>query len=278
MSSACEEQQLILSRVDAGIGTVTLNRPSESNAMTQPLWGAILRVLQQFAADDAVRVIVITGAGPAFCAGADISRLRKWASGDEADLPLTRPSPAIARKLDLPPGFDDRFSYFAQIPKPVLAAINGAAVGSGFALAMYSDIRFATPNAKLSVGFGKLGLIGEMALPWILSRITAPHIAADLLFSSRVVTGSEAAQLGIINRTFPEEQFLQSVHDYAREIVTTGTLWALGKMKQQLYRGLMQSLDEAMREYYPIMRESLRREEFAARLSSMLAGLNKGRK
>lgn len=263
--------------VEQGVGTLTLNRPADSNAMTQPLWAAILRALQKFAADDTVRVIVITGAGDAFCAGADVSRLRRWAATGEADVSMSRPAPQIAGRLDLPPGFDDRFSYLAQIPKPVIAAINGAAVGSGFALAMYTDIRFATPTARLSIGFGKLGLIGEMALPWLLARVTAPHVAADLLFSSRVVTGLEAARLGLINGTLPQEGFLRSVHDYARGIIAAGTLWSIATMKQQLYRGLVQSLDEAVREYYPLMEQSIRREEFATRLSVMLAGMNKGR-
>ncbi|HVX77603.1 MAG TPA: enoyl-CoA hydratase-related protein [Bradyrhizobium sp.] len=273
MSNEESVNPLVLRTVENGIGTITLNRPRESNAMTQQLWEEILQTLNEFAANDSVRVIVITGAGKAFCAGADIARLKKWAAGGEIDLPMTKPSPKVSNGLDLPSGFDDRFSYITQVPKPIIAAINGPAVGSGFALAMYSDIRFATPGAKFSVAFARLGLIGEMALPWLLSRVAAPHVAADMLFSSRIVSGEEAAQLGLINRTFPEADFLPSVYAYAKAMVEITTPWSLAKMKQQLYRGLVQSLDEAVNEYYPLMDESLHREDFIVRLKAMLSSI-----
>tara|TARA_R110001606_G_scaffold1937_7_gene7698 strand:+ start:6833 stop:7663 length:831 start_codon:yes stop_codon:yes gene_type:complete len=265
---------LVLKTLDRGVATLTLNRPEHGNAMTQPLWDNLLEALNQCAADDAVRVIVLTGAGKAFCAGADIDRLKRWAAGGEIDLPMERPRPEIENGLALPAGFDDRYSYLAQIPKPIIAALNGPAAGSGFALAMFCDLRFATPQAKLCAAFSRLGLIGEMALPWLLARVAAPHVAADMLFSSRPMPGDEAAAVGLINRTYPQERFLDSVIDYAHGVAESTTAWSLATIKRQIWHGLMQNLDEAVDDYYPIMERSLHSEDFKHRLKAMLAAMN----
>lgn len=259
-------------RADA-VTTLSFNRPADGNAMTQPLWEALHAALSDAAADDECRVIVITGEGGAFCAGADVSRLRSFAEGATPDIPESRPKPEIPGALDLPPGFDDRWSYLPQIPKPVIASLNGAAVGSGFALAMYCDIRFAAREAKLSSGFAKLGLIGEMALPWILSRIAGPHVAADLLFSARLVSGEEAAALGVVNRAVERERLAEEVQAYAAAMAREASPAAVRTMKRQLWRGLDQSLDAAVEEYYPLMAESFRSEDFQGRARALLARL-----
>lgn len=266
-------KDIVYRNISDGVATLTLNRPNESNAMTQPLWDAHLQHLQHCASNDDVRVIVLTGAGRSFCAGADISRLRRWADGEKFDLPMERPRPIIPDALDVPAGFDDRFSYLVRVPKPIIAAINGPAVGSGFALAMFSDIRFAAADAKLSSAFARLGLIGEMALPWIMSRITSPHVTADLLFSSRFVTGTEAAQMGLINYSYPRDQLMEIVMEYARGMARTGTNWSQARIKEQIYCGLVQKIDAAVDSYYPIMERSLKSEGFRTRLRAMLQSM-----
>ncbi|MFV0474897.1 MAG: enoyl-CoA hydratase-related protein [Pikeienuella sp.] len=264
---------LVRRRAADGVTTLSLNRPADGNAMTQPLWEALHAALAAAAADEACRVIVVTGEGPVFCAGADIDRLRGFAEGAPADIPETRPDPEIPGALDLPPGFDDRWSYLARIPKPVIASLNGAAVGSGFALSMFCDIRFAARDAKLSSGFARLGLIGEMALPWILSRIAGPHVAADILFSARIVSGEEAAGLGLVNRAVERDRLAAEVQSYAAAMAREISPGAIRTMKTQLWRGLEQSLDQAVDEYYPAMAESFRSEDFRQRAAALLARL-----
>lgn len=275
MSDAGSEG-LVRERIEEGVATLSLNRPADSNAMTQPLWEAVHAAVAKASADEAVRVIVLTGEGRAFCAGADLDRLAGFARGAPMDVPDSRPDPQIPGALELPPGFDDRWSYLARTPKPVIAAINGAAVGSGFALAMFCDIRFAAEEAKLSTGFARMGLIGEMALPWILSRIAGPHVAADLLFSARFVSGEEAARIGLVNRAVPGAELAAEVGEYARRLAAGTEAGSLRVMKRQIWRGLVQSLDEAVDDYYPDMAESFRSEGFRRRAKELIDRLGAG--
>ncbi len=275
MSDAGSEG-LVRERIEEGVATLSLNRPADSNAMTQPLWVAVHAAVAKASADEAVRVIVLTGEGRAFCAGADLDRLAGFARGAPMDVPDSRPDPQIPGALELPPGFDDRWSYLARTPKPVIAAINGAAVGSGFALAMFCDIRFAAEDAKLSTGFARMGLIGEMALPWILSRIAGPHVAADLLFSARFVSGEEAARIGLVNRAVPGAELAAEVGEYARRLAAGTEAGSLRVMKRQIWRGLVQSLDEAVDDYYPDMAESFRSEGFRRRAKELIDRLGAG--
>lgn len=276
MTAVRPEPPLILTRSADKVTTLSLNRAASGNAMTQALWEALYGALAAAADDPACRVIVITGEGSAFCAGADVDRLRRFADGAPVDVPAERPDPFIPGALDLPAGFDDRWSYLARIPKPVIAALNGAAVGSGFALAMFCDIRFAARDAKLSSGFARLGLIGEMALPWILSRIAGPHVAADILFSARFVTGSEAATLGIVNRAVDGPALAEEVQGYAAAMARDASPLSTRAMKRQLWRGLDQSLDAAVDEYYPLLAESFRSEDFRIRARALLKRLGAG--
>ncbi len=257
----------------AGVATVTLNRPAQGNAMTQPLWEALHAALSEVSGDDAVRAVVITGAGPAFCAGADLDRLRAFAEGDMPDVPAHRPDPRLPGELDLGPGFDDRWSYLARLPKPLIAAINGPVVGSGFCLAMFCDVRLCADEARLSTGFARLGLIGEMAVPWILSRAVGPHVAADLLFSARFVTGQEAERIGLVNRCFPAADLAKEAQNYAATIARDVSPAAVAVMKRQLWRGLVQDLDQAVAEYMPEMAASFRSQDFRNRAQALLARL-----
>ncbi|WP_339947132.1 enoyl-CoA hydratase-related protein [uncultured Albimonas sp.] len=260
---------LVTTRTTEGVAVLTLNRPDEANAMTQPLWEAVHAAVCAAAADEAARVIVLTGAGKAFCAGADMKRLAGFARGEPMDVPETRPDPPVPGALDLPPGYDDRWSWLARVPKPIVAAINGPAVGSGFALAMFCDVRFAAAEAKLSTGFARMGLIGEMGLPWLLARIAGPHVAADLLFSARFVDGAEAERLGLVNNAVSGGGTLAAAEDYARSLAASTEPESLAVMKRQIYRGLVQSLDEAIDEVYPAMIESFGWQGFRRRATEI---------
>jgi enoyl-CoA hydratase/carnithine racemase len=263
----------ILMEISNGVALLTLNRPDDMNTMTQPLWHALLARLTACSEDDAVRAIVITGQGRAFCAGADKVRLRKWANGEEIDLPTESPRVKLPNGLDLPPGFDDRFSFLTTVPKPIIAAINGPAAGTGFILSLYCDIRFAAEGAKMTTAFARLGLIGEMALPWMLTRTTSPQVASDLLFSARIITGAEAERMGLVNRALPQETLMPFVMDYARQVAATGSVWSQARLKEQIYRGMVQDIEAAVNEYYPLMYESLTSDDYRTRLRAMLAAV-----
>ncbi|MGY6534660.1 MAG: enoyl-CoA hydratase/isomerase family protein [Pararhodobacter sp.] len=269
------DESLVLTSRAGNVATLTLNRPGQGNAMTQPLWEALHAALTSAAADPETHAIVVTGAGKSFCAGADIDRLRSFADGGAADTPMERPNPAVPDGLALGPGFDDRWSWLARIPKPLIAAINGPVVGSGFCFAMFCDIRIAAREARLSTGFARLGLVGEMALPWILSRTVGPHVAADLLFSARFVSGEEAEKIGLVNRSVPQADLAETAQTYAATLAGEVSPVSVKVMKQQLWRGLVQDLDAAVDDYYPAMAESFRSEDFRTRARSLLERLKR---
>ena len=148
------DYQEILYEVDDQIATVTLNRPERMNALTLRTGGEIRDAMETASQDADVRVIILTGAGRGFCAGADIQRLSQSAAGnrppDDETLPTKGP---IANGLDLPEGYHTRYAYLATVPKPVIAAVNGAAVGVGVVLAVHGDYRIAAQCARFATAF-----------------------------------------------------------------------------------------------------------------------------
>ena len=112
------------------------------------------------------------------------------------------------------PDFQKKYSYFPSIQKPVIAAVNGPAVGLGFIISLYCDLRFASETARFGTAFAKRGLIAEYGLAWMLPRLIGPANALDMLFSARLVDANEALRMGLVNRVFPQDSFLQSVHGY----------------------------------------------------------------
>ncbi len=176
------------------VATVTLDRPERLNAWTGRMHAEYRALLARAEADPGVRAIVVTGAGRGFCAGADSQALEGHVArgGYDAGLGDDVAMPGYGVR----PEFDADFAYMFGIQKPIIAAINGPAAGVGFVLACYCDLRFAAQGAKLTTSHGRLGLPAEYGLSWLLPRLIGVTRAADLLLSSRVVLGEEAAQLG----------------------------------------------------------------------------------
>jgi enoyl-CoA hydratase/carnithine racemase len=142
--------------------------------------------------------------------------------------------------------FQKRHSYFPALAKPVLAAVNGPAVGLGLVLALYCDVRFASDQARFSTAFARRGLIAEHGIAWILPRLVGLAAAFDLLYSARVIDASEALRLGLVSRIIPHEQFLGEVRAYAEELATAVSPRSLRVMKRQVYNALFQTLGEAI--------------------------------
>lgn len=226
-----------------GVAVVTLDRPERLNAWTARMEKEYRWALVSSDADPAVRVIVVTGAGRGFCAGADFRALDVIVErGDYHGAPPE----ATELDVELPTGdFGHPHSYPLGLSKPVIAAVNGPAAGVGFVLMCFADMRFAAAGAKLTTSFGRLGLPAEHAVSWVLPRLIGPARAADLLFSSRVVLAEEAAAMGLVNRVFPADELLPFVLDYARTMAAEISPSSLREMKRQLWSDLNRGLDAA---------------------------------
>src|SRR6266513_116805 len=166
--------EVVLYDVSDGIATLTLNRPDRLNAWTGSLARRYYGLLEQAAADDDVRVIVVTGAGRGWCAGADTDTLQGNAEADDSDAGLDRP-----------------IWFPTTVPKPIIAAVNGACAGIGLCAALMCDLRFAAEGAKFTTAFVRRGLIAEHGSSWMLPRLVGPARALDLLLSGRVVLADE---------------------------------------------------------------------------------------
>jgi enoyl-CoA hydratase/carnithine racemase len=237
----------ILYDVADGIATMTLNRPDKLNALTWQMEKEIRAAMAQAEADDSVRVIVLTGAGRGFCAGADLQDLGKVANASSpADLERILKDRFVGpQRSDTRPDFQKAYSYFPAVGKPILGAINGSAVGLGFVLTLYCDLRFASDQARFSTAFSRRGLIAEHGISWMLPRLVGVSNALDLLFSARMIDAAEALRMGLVNRVLPQTEFADGVRAYARELATLVSPRSMRVMKQQVYEALFQTLGEA---------------------------------
>ena len=246
------------------VATITLNRPDKLNAWTAVMDEEVRASIHQAEGDEDVRVIVLTGAGRGFCAGADMALLGNIVEngvGDQESRMLRGQTNGSSRP-GVRPDFQKKYSYFPSIQKPVIAAVNGPAVGLGFILAMYCDLRFASDSAKFGTAFARRGLIAEYGLAWLLPRIIGHAHALDLLLSARIIDSHEALRMGVVNRVFAQERFLDEVHAYARELAFGVSPRSLRVIKNQVYNGLFQTLDEALASASEEMVQSLQCEDF----------------
>ena len=254
----------ILYNVADGIATITLNRPDKLNAWTGQMGIEVREAMEAAQADHSVRVIILTGAGRGFCAGADMSLLTELASKGHT----AAAAQVLGHQRQSKFGEDDRpdylgtYSYFPSIKKPVIAAINGHAVGLGFILSLYCDLRFASDQAKFGTAFSRRGLIAEYGVAWILPRLIGPANALDLLLSARIIDAGEASRMGLANRVFPVESFMTQVREYALELVKSVSPRSMAVIKRQVYHGLLQTLEEAAASAEVEILESLRSDDF----------------
>ena len=225
---------LLVERRQDGVAVLTFNVPDKRNAMSAELTGAWADAVAALAGDRDVRAVVVTGAGPAFSAGGDLSWL---AAGPDARVEDLR-----AKMLP----FYRTWLSIRRLEVPTIAAINGAAVGAGLAVALACDLRYAVPAARMSVPFAGLGLHAGMATTWLLPEVTGVAVARELLFTGRVFTGEEAVGLGVVNRTFPAESFLDDVLQVAGQIAAQAPV-ATRLTKVALVDGGPVSIEDALR-------------------------------
>jgi enoyl-CoA hydratase/carnithine racemase len=257
----------ILYDVKDGIALITLHRPEKLNAWTAAMQASVKRAVVDAANDDNVRVIVITGAGRGFCAGADMGNLQqiraeKW---DERELARADSSIDVPRSNlgpDVSQHYTGRFGYLMSIRKPVIAAINGPCAGIGLVFTLYCDMRFAASEAKFTTSFAQRGLIAEHGISWLLPRLIGTAHAFDALFSARKLSAEEAARMGLVNRVFPQENFAANVLGYAKHLATTVSPRSMAVMKAQVWKALFQDLTEAIAVGDDEMQKSFATEDF----------------
>ena len=254
--------QEILYSVRGRVATITLNRPDKLNAWTRTMEQEVRQATFEAAADDRVRVIVITGAGRGFCAGADMSLLRDVVEGRVHPLPDAPASGGTTNADAARADFRRQYSYFPAIPKPVIAAINGPAVGLGLVIAMFCDLRFASEDAKFGTAFARRGLIAEYGLAWLLPRVVGHAHTLDILLSARVFGAHEALRMGLVNQVFPAANFAEGVDSYASELAEQVSPRSMRVIKHQVYEAMFQTLGQAIDTATEEMRASLQCEDF----------------
>ncbi len=238
----------ILYDVADGVATVTLNRPDKLNAWTGQMEKEVQAAMAQAEADEHVRVIVLTGAGRGFCAGADMQDLGKVAgTSSPAERERILKDRLIGpQRGDARPDFQQTYSYFPAIGKPLIGAINDSTAGLGMVIALYCDLRFASDQARFSTAFSRRGLIAEHGISWMLPRLIGVSNALDLLFSARLIDASEALRMGLVNRVLPQPELMAGVSAYAQELAAMVSPRSLRVVKKQVYEALFQTLDEAI--------------------------------
>ena len=223
-----------------GVATLTLSRPDALNAFDLTMAKELLQVFTVDAHDDAVRAVVVTGAGRAFCAGMDLSSQGNVFGLDETQAPTPE---SIRERLDDPAYADGVRDTGGRVtlaihalPKPVIAAINGAAVGIGATMTLAMDIRLASTKARIGFVFGRLGIVPEAASTWFLPRIVGIQQALEWVYSAEILTG-EAALAGRLVRSVHEpDDLLPAALELARSFVVDRSPVAVALAKQMIYR------------------------------------------
>jgi enoyl-CoA hydratase/carnithine racemase len=235
------EYQTILTEVAEHVATIWLNRPEHRNAFSGDMTFELHEAFARFEADDEVRAIVVTGAGKYFSAGADLSRRggQTFSRPAPADGPATPGNP-VAPRSELAGHVTP-----SQLRTPVIAALNGSAVGMGITLPISWDIRFAAADAKYGFVFPRRGLVPEAGSTWMLPRLVGVSQAMELLLSGRIFSGTEGAQMGLFSRALPAEDVLPAAQDFARELAASTSAVSLSATKALVYQGLEQGRDQS---------------------------------
>jgi enoyl-CoA hydratase/carnithine racemase len=243
------------------IATITLSRPHRLNAWTGRMHTEYRWLLAQAEDDPEVRVVVVTGEGRGFCAGADTGALEGHAAKGAYDSGvrerLARPGWGVR------PEFDHPFAFHFGLTKPTIGAINGAAAGIGLVLACFLDLRFAAAGAKLTTAHGKLNLPAEAGLSWLLPRIVGLGRANELLYTSRPFLAEEAERIGLVNAVCDADELLPHTYRFARELLTNVSPRSLRETKHQIYTDLHRDVGSAVRDADRLVLEMVRDPAFA---------------
>lgn len=254
--------------VDDPVATITLSRPDSLNAWTTTMDVEVEDAVRRAGADPAVVGIVVTGAGRAFCAGADMNLLADLSGGAD-------PTEAAAEGAVIPEGdhatdFDGRFGYLMTCPKPIIAAVNGATAGMAYPFALSCDLRFGCAESMFFTAFAQRGLVAEWGIGWLLPQLVGPSVALDLLMSSRKVGGEEAYRLGLLDQLVDRDELLSCSRQYIEQLAANCSPTSIAVMKEQVVRHLHRGLGAAEAESQRLMVESFARPDFAEGVRSFI--------
>jgi enoyl-CoA hydratase/carnithine racemase len=255
-----QDEAVIYEVTATGVAVMTLNRPDRLNTWGGDIATAFYAGLDRAEQDPAVRVIVLTGRGKAFCAGAQLGSM-----GNVSEAIEKTDEGKLASLVG------DRQPYhLTTLCKPVIAAINGSCVGIGLTQALMCDVRFAAAGAKFAASFARRGLIAEYGVSWILPRLTGWGVALDLLLSGRTFLADEAARLGLVKEVVPPEQLMTRAMAYAEDIAQNCSPASMAVIKRQAYGDAMREVADSSSRSEVLLQRSLQLPDVIEGITSFL--------
>lgn len=245
------------------IATITFNRPEKMNAWTPKMGVETRTAMLDADRDPNVGAIIVTGAGRAYCAGADMGALSEISAGRAtATGPAPAPSPHDEWLSQQRPDYRNQYSYVLGLSKPVIGAINGACVGLGFTTCLYQDIRIASENARMGLIFVQRGLAIEHGSSWMLPRIIGVARAVELAVTGRLVDAEEALRIGLVHRVVPQDKLMATAREVAGHIANNCSPLGVSEAKKLVWRHLFTDLATAVKEDDESMTMMTQSEDF----------------
>jgi enoyl-CoA hydratase/carnithine racemase len=263
------EYQEVLYAVSDRVATVTLNRPKRLNAWTDRMASEVKHAIAGAEADPDVSVILLTGAGRGFCAGADLKTLSSISEGTAKGEKFAEYA-ADPGDPEMEEGFRATYTYLMSVRKPVIAVINGPCAGMAVPISLACDLRFASDTAVFTTAFSQRGLVAEWGIAWLLPRLVGPANALDLLFSARKVEAAEAEKMGLVNRVLPAGELMAFAENYARDLAKNCSPASMQVMKRQVYESLEEPLGPEHAKAMQLMFESFKRPDFKEGVEAFL--------
>ena len=248
--------ETIIFTTDGPIATIKLNRPDKLNAFGGPMREEILDVLAKILADDAVRVVIVTGEGRGFSAGGDIDHLKRLReSNDEEGF---RQVLANGQRIT---------KTMRSLPKPVIAAVNGPCAGAGFSFALGCDIRIASDAATFGASFSRIGLHPDWGGSWFLPKLVGSASACELIFTGSMISAEEAQRIGLVNRVVPHAELMPTVLELATT-VTKSAPRVVRLAKESIYRSLSSDMESAFTREGEVQMECFYSDDFLEGLTA----------
>lgn len=255
-----EVEQHVAVHIHDGVGLIQLNRPEKMNAIGALTRKQLGEAIKQVERDDAVRVVVLTGSGRAFCSGADVTEMT-----NEGGLRKPEDVGNVLRNEYMP-----MLTRLRTMPKPVIAAMNGPAVGIGASYALACDIRIAVPEAYLLEAFVNIGLAPDGGVSWLLPRLAGTAVAYEMFFTGKPLQAADAHRLGVINHIVPAEKLEAEVRELAKQLASQPRQ-AMAGAKRAVTHALESSYEEALEFESYLQEAQAASPEFAEGVAAFLA-------
>jgi len=240
------------------IAFIYLNRPNVLNALNETMKNELIHALKETEEDHNIRVLILSGRGRGFCAGADLNRFMEIQESDKEHKKKSR-----FGSIDFP-------RAFIQYPKPIIAAINGPAYGFGFTVTLTCDIRLASEKAKFSLAFVRIGVTPEFCSTYFLPRLIGYGKAAELIFTARPFDAQEALEIGAVNYVFPHHRLMPEARKIAKQIAAMPPT-AVQKSKEILRHGMQSTLDQVIQHEAMVFFDAMKTEEHRLALSKLMS-------